>query len=98
MSGICEYPSGAVSDTVPAQQMCEPLREFPYRGRPPMEIHMLHQLSEDELLERRIMVARRRLLSAAPEHRQELGQRYLELIRQRSPQQVRKMEQEKGLV
>lgn len=63
-----------------------------------MGVCMLYRLSEDELLERRIMVARRRLLAAAPEHRHELGQRYLELIRQRSPKQVRKMEQDKGLV
>ena len=96
MSGICESPSGAVSDTVPAQQMCEPLREFPHRGRPPMEIHMLYRLSEDELLERRIMVAPRRLLAASPGDRHELVQRYLELIRKSSPEQVRKMEQERG--
>lgn len=59
---------------------------------------MLYRLSEDELLERRIMVARRRLLAASPKDRHELGQRYLELIRQRSPGQVRKMEQERGLI
>lgn len=63
-----------------------------------METHMLYRLSDDELLERRILVARRRLLSALPEDRHQKGQAYLDLIRQRSPAQVDRMEKERGLI
>ena len=48
--------------------------------------------------ELRIKYAQYRLLHAAQAERQQRGREFIDLIRQRSPEQVARMEREKGLI
>lgn len=52
----------------------------------------------DEFHEQRIERARLLLLSATEETRHQRGREFMDLIRQRSPERVAKMEREKGLI